>query len=522
MPSAKMTKTGDYNVAIIGMGSQGYNTWFKLLRKGSTISISAVCDSNIAVIDSFISRHPDVPAYTDLAELLKQHAIDFAVVCAPNKYHVSMIEQLAAAGVPCLKEKPVADSLVEFHRLCRIPTKIGVTFQRRWQPRFVHFRNLLPMIGKPLSVRATLSGAYDPPQNGWRVMHSIGTFVSLIHPTVLVDPIITFLQDDLGVHMLDAIVWLFGRPSTVYSLRVDDAPLPARDRESHIAITWTDLVGHLYVSEVAFQKEESVIVRGEQGSLHLNGNKITHFTVDGRETFQISFQTCKEDTLLALCEEFGRFVMDEATSFTASIEQLEDSFVTVMAIRDSFFSKKLEIVPRAKQNGVAHHALLLEARDSAIDLHTSCNVETRDVENGRVENGRVENGRVGNGNSINQLHHENGIESIKPIQFVLNTGDKIPALGYGTRKPKQPDQVYVAVTRALAAGYRHIDSASRYNNEDQVGRAVRESGIPRREVWITTKVDNSSHHRVAESVSSSLAKLEMDYVDLLLMASHSI
>ena len=186
----KTTNTSNYNVAIIGMGSQGYKTWFELLRKGSAITISAVCDSSIKVISSFISRHPDIPAYTNLAELLKQHAIDFAVVCAPNKHHVSIIEQLATAGVSCLKEKPVADSMAEFHQLCRIPTKIGVTFQRRWQPRFVHFRNLLPMIGKPLSVRATLAGAYDPPQDGWRVMHSVGTFVSFSFPNsvVLAEP----------------------------------------------------------------------------------------------------------------------------------------------------------------------------------------------------------------------------------------------------------------------------------------------------------------------------------------------
>ena len=318
--------------------------------------------------------------------------------------------------------------------------------------------------------------------------------------------------------MLDAIVWLFGRPSTVYGLRVDDAPLPARDRESHIAITWTDLVGHLYVSEVALQKEESVIVRGEQGSLHLHGNKITHFTVGGRETFHISFQTCKEDTISSLCEEFGQFAVDEAKSFTASIEQLEDTLVTVMAIRDSFVSKKPEIVRTvAKQNGVAPHVPTLKTRHAAVDLPTNGTGENGTGENGTGENGTVEHGTGENGHLRNQLHRENGVKSIEPTHFLLNTGDKLPALGFGTRKPKQPDQVYVAVTRALAAGYRHVDSASRYNNEDQVGRAVRDSGIRREEVWITTKIDNSAHNRVAESVSSSLAKLEMDYVDLLLM-----
>ncbi|KAJ3487001.1 hypothetical protein NLG97_g6503 [Lecanicillium saksenae] len=497
----KMEQTCNYNVAIIGMGSQGYTTWFEFLRKGSKIAISAVCDNSKAVIDGFKVRHPEVPAYTDLNRLLEHHTVDFAVVCAPNKYHVSIIEQLAAAGVPCLKEKPVADTLAEFQALYRIPVKIGVAFQRRWQPRFLHLRNLLPIIGKPLSVRASLAGAYDPPHDGWRMTHSVGTF------------------EDLGVHILDAVVWLFGRPSTVYSLRVDDAPLPARDRESHVVMSWGEggLAGHLHVSEVALKKEEYVIVRGELGSLHLQGSKITHFNRYGRETFQTTFQSGKEDTLSAMCEEFGDFVTAKSASFDSSIERLEGSLLTALAVRDSFLSRKLEVVTDTRLNGAICATPPPETNGFVKEPHTSGELKNDDAKATGLNSGELKNGHPTNGNSTEHPTCQNDAKANAPTHFVLNTGYSIPALGFGTRKPKKPNQVYDAVKLAFAAGYRHIDSAFRYNNEDQVGMAVRDSGLPRNEVWITTKVDNSWHDRVAESVSLSLSKLGMDYIDLLLM-----
>ncbi|KAJ6788577.1 hypothetical protein PWT90_05336 [Aphanocladium album] len=496
-----MAQTSKYNVAIIGMGSQGYTTWFEFLRKGTKIAISAVCDNSSAVIDAFKVRHPGVPAYTDLHQLLENHTVDFAIVCAPNKYHISIIEQLAAAGVPCLKEKPVADTLAEFQVLYRIPVRIGVAFQRRWQPRFVHLRNLLPMIGKPLSVRATLVGAYDPPADGWRMTHSVGTF------------------EDLGVHILDAVVWLFGRPSTVYSLRVDDAPLPARDRESHVAMTWGDggLIGHLHVSEVALKKEESVIVRGELGSLHLQGSRITHFNSHGRETFQTMFQSGKEDTLSAMCEEFGDFVTEKSASFDSSVERLEDSLLTSLAVRESFHSRKLEVVSNAKLKGVICVTPPPETNEFTEKLLTGGELKNNDAKKDGLKTGDLNNGDSTNSNSTDHSPRQNGTMASTPTHFTLNTGDSIPALGFGTRKPKRPNQVYESVKAAFEAGYRHVDSAFRYNNEDQVGMAVRDSGLLRSEVWITTKVDNSWHDRVAESVSLSLSKLGMDYIDLLLM-----
>ena len=100
--------------------------------------------------------------------------------------------------------------------------------------------------------------------------------------------------------------------------------------------------------------------------------------------------------------------------------------------------------------------------------------------------------------------------------FPLNTGGSIPAIGLGTWQSK-PNEVTAAVKAALQAGYRHIDTALAYGNEHEVGLGIKESGVPRKEIFLTTKLNNTWHHRVGAGIDSSLKDLGTDYVDLYLM-----
>jgi len=102
------------------------------------------------------------------------------------------------------------------------------------------------------------------------------------------------------------------------------------------------------------------------------------------------------------------------------------------------------------------------------------------------------------------------------MKFKLNTGAEIPAIGLGTWQ-SAPGQVREAVKVALQKGYRHIDTALAYENEKEVGLGIKDSGVPREEIWITTKLDNTWHHIVEDGINSSLKSLDVDYVDLYLM-----
>jgi 2,5-diketo-D-gluconate reductase A len=103
-------------------------------------------------------------------------------------------------------------------------------------------------------------------------------------------------------------------------------------------------------------------------------------------------------------------------------------------------------------------------------------------------------------------------------QVLLNSGEAIPQIGFGVFKV-DPADTQRTVEEALEVGYRHIDTATGYDNEEQVGAALRASGIPREEIFVTTKLRND-HHKAGDvegAFSRSLRMLGLDYIDLYLI-----
>jgi len=104
-------------------------------------------------------------------------------------------------------------------------------------------------------------------------------------------------------------------------------------------------------------------------------------------------------------------------------------------------------------------------------------------------------------------------------RITLNDGNQIPAVGFGVFMIENGGPAYDAVLAALKAGYRHIDTATAYFNEEDVGRAVRDSGIPREEIFITSKLwlSHYGYERGKTGIDRSLKKLGLDYIDLYLI-----
>ena len=102
--------------------------------------------------------------------------------------------------------------------------------------------------------------------------------------------------------------------------------------------------------------------------------------------------------------------------------------------------------------------------------------------------------------------------------FVMRNGKTIPCIGYGTYKTSE-EEVYDAVIAAIKAGYRHIDTAAFYKNEAGVGRAVRECGVPREEIFVTSKVWNTDrgYENTKRAFAESMERLGLDYLDLYLI-----
>ena len=107
--------------------------------------------------------------------------------------------------------------------------------------------------------------------------------------------------------------------------------------------------------------------------------------------------------------------------------------------------------------------------------------------------------------------------TLSPL-ITLNDGYSIPQLGLGTW-PLDDDQVAAAVVTAVEAGYRHIDTAVKYGNEEGVGNGILASGVEREEIFVTTKLDGQfqGQDRAVEGLEGSLRRMKLDYVDLLLI-----
>ena len=103
--------------------------------------------------------------------------------------------------------------------------------------------------------------------------------------------------------------------------------------------------------------------------------------------------------------------------------------------------------------------------------------------------------------------------------FVLANGVKIPCVGFGTWKTPDGEVAVSAVKEALRVGYRHIDTAAAYKNEGSVGKAIKESGIPREEIFVTSKLANpeQGYETTLKAFDKTMEELGLEYLDLYLI-----
>jgi len=103
--------------------------------------------------------------------------------------------------------------------------------------------------------------------------------------------------------------------------------------------------------------------------------------------------------------------------------------------------------------------------------------------------------------------------------YGLSNGDRMPKIGFGTWLLDEGDECYNAVAEALRVGYRHIDTARAYRNEASVGRAVRDSGVPREDIYVTSKLpaEAKAYDEALEEFETTMSEIGLDYLDLYLI-----
>ncbi|TQV93827.1 UDP-bacillosamine synthetase [Cordyceps javanica] len=329
------------NVAIIGIGHRGYKTHFTtLIGHPRSWTVVAVCDADDAARKLFTTKHPNISAYSDLSQLIHEHKhhLHFAVVCVPHRFHLPCCTALAGAGIAILKEKPVAESIEEYNHLLKLPVKIGVTFQKRFEPRYLAVTDLLHHVGQVASVTGTLTASIADLDATWRAGSGVG------------------VTEDLGCHMLDMMVSLFGRPTSVIARSATGVRAEQSyggDDVANIIMNFGEsanhTIGHVHLSRVAHRDEESLVITGTNGTFTLEGKDVRLKDGLGNEIFNFTDSSSKTSRVKSMLQKFSAWVSGSTPDFSASLARLGDTVSVMDAIRNSYNN------PNADESVVSSH-----------------------------------------------------------------------------------------------------------------------------------------------------------------------
>lgn len=239
------------------------------------------------------NKPADSPVFLSLDALLEVITPDFAVVCVPHDKHLDVTRQLAHAGVHVLKEKPLARCLTEARELLNLVREKNISLeivcQRRHHQLFSKVREWLPEVGKVRFVQASYTINVPSPHLGWRGDRRKAGGGCLI---------------DMGYHMVDMLVSLFGLPDSVYASLSCAAVEEEYDAEDTAIVNFQyskpSIIGSLTISR-CLPKGESLHIVGSLGAIHAGRNEVI-FTPKQNELdaqiFQIDAQTAKFDAML--------------------------------------------------------------------------------------------------------------------------------------------------------------------------------------------------------------------------------
>lgn len=263
-----------YKVGVIGLGHQATEDHIPAVIASPDTELVAVADVDPQALDRFVQQHPGVVAYADYKELLADTTIDFVIIAVPHHNHFEITKDALESGKHVLKEKPFVTTLVEGKMLEEISRQQGkeimVTLQRRFNPIYTTFIQLLQKIGTPYFVNIRYTFHTDEPHMGWRGQKNLSGGCLI----------------DMGYHMIDLLIWYFGLPGRVYAeashYAKEGVEYDAEDTAT-VSFHYNDrkLFGNMLISRVIPPKREHLHVYGSRGSIHLDRGSVKHFDVEG-------------------------------------------------------------------------------------------------------------------------------------------------------------------------------------------------------------------------------------------------
>jgi len=245
---------------IVGGGNRACEH-AEVLRSFPNIKLDGVFDPSFKAARHWLGNLR-VPFYNDLELMLRRVRPAFALVTGPHDTHLEAVQQLADAGVPIMKEKPLARNLKEARQVlaCAERVKFLVTVQRRFSRILGLVPQQLERIGAPRKFSFEYTLGTQEPANGWRGSKERAGGGCII---------------DMGYHLIDVALWYFGQPNSVMAdFKLADGH--EVENEARISTRYqSGLSGEIFVSRSAGPKRERLFIEGENGCIEVGRHSIT-------------------------------------------------------------------------------------------------------------------------------------------------------------------------------------------------------------------------------------------------------
>lgn len=299
------------HAGVIGLGKQALEDHIPALKNSPDVLLDAVVEIDEEKLKQFLGANPNIQGYTKVEDLFQKHKLDFVVIVLPHHLHAEVTKEALRHGMHVFKEKPFAVSLNEAKKLDAIAKEqkkqIVVTLQRRFNPIYATFLQLIDKIGVPFYIDAKYTLFTEHPEDGWRGRKELAGGGCLI---------------DMGYHIIDLIMWYFGLPDAVFAkiscAAKERCKYSAEDTaqvlfEYHNKNLW----GSLLVSRSIAPKQEFMNVYGTRGSIHLERGKIERYLPNGHRAESLERQNSWPSAMQDQINYFIRVIRGERENISA-------------------------------------------------------------------------------------------------------------------------------------------------------------------------------------------------------------
>lgn len=298
------------NVIVIGLGKQSCEDHLPAIEESPKFRLVGVIDTNATKLKEISDKY-SVPGFLNIKDSLKSitNKPDVAIAAVPHNAYLPIINELARNKIHVIKEKPFATNFTEAAKLRDLAQKnnikIFVTLQRRFNPIFNTFNQLVKHTGSIYSIEARYTMNVERLDEGWRAKKKIAGGGALV---------------DMGYHFVDLIIWYFGLPDTITcKLSQNNRSDQMYDVEDTAFINFTynerggdeqRILGNMIVSRTYESKEESITVYGTKGSIHVKRGRICRKDKNGNEIEVLERKGAWPSAIIDQLEYFADQIME--------------------------------------------------------------------------------------------------------------------------------------------------------------------------------------------------------------------